>query len=343
MLEMRIHQEWNKKHTLQYSININDVNVVVNTHEKGLLFPPFIAGENVNHNVTIWYDSTISNDLAKQITSIVYENKAMLPASICDAYSYLGLGLENMQKHINKYVDHCGDIYVHYAFPSDDFYMIYNKTTAEIYLWGNRANLERILVSILSMTGDALPFHAACVSVKDKGYLILGDTNSGKTSLVLELMRRGASYVSDDIIYVDSSFYGHRCCDYLSMRAKYLHPSLENSVEFSRGEKVFMPTKELCRNLKCSIESGTSIDEIIILNPLLDSNISCTKLFCAFRHDSMVMNEILGGNICDMIDASMKLWNNMCETIPVNAIELDHNNFVQSLGNIAKVFLLNRL
>ena len=44
--------------------------------------------------------------------------------------------------------------------------------------------------------------HASAVALKGRGLLILGRTGSGKSSLALELISRGASLVADDAVEV---------------------------------------------------------------------------------------------------------------------------------------------
>ncbi|UWQ90985.1 HPr kinase/phosphatase C-terminal domain-containing protein [Rhodobacteraceae bacterium M382] len=45
---------------------------------------------------------------------------------------------------------------------------------------------------------NTLILHAACVSVDDRGVLILGKSGSGKSGLALQLMGLGATLVADD-------------------------------------------------------------------------------------------------------------------------------------------------
>ena len=50
----------------------------------------------------------------------------------------------------------------------------------------------------LSASGRNALFHASCISVDDRGLLILGPSGSGKSALALHLIAMGASLVSDD-------------------------------------------------------------------------------------------------------------------------------------------------
>ena len=45
--------------------------------------------------------------------------------------------------------------------------------------------------------------HASCVTVQDRGLLIVGASGSGKSGLVLEMMALGAMLVADDRVILD--------------------------------------------------------------------------------------------------------------------------------------------
>ena len=174
------------------------------------------------------------------------------------------------------------------------------------------------------------------MAMRSKGFMIIGDSFSGKTSIVLELLRRGASYISDDILYIDSNFTGYRCCEYLSVRKNFLSSPMSNTIEIlkPRSEKVFINIKKLNQINNYNISDSTTINKIFILSPLDIQNITCTKLFPAFHHDSMIINEILGGNIQKKINLSMEHWNDMIKKIPLEYISIDYNHFLLSLNNI---------
>lgn len=330
---MKINQEWDKSGVISHRLIIHDVQIIVYTHKVGLHFPPFPKKEKINRELVIWYDEIISDKLSSRIISVILHGEKRLPPSIQEAYQCIGLKEEQMQKHINKYVAHNEDIFVHYAFPSDDFFLIYNKSISELFLWGNPASLERILVNIFSMTGDALPFHAACVNINGKGVMILGDTNSGKTSLVLELLKHQAKYISDDILYVDNKLIGHRCCDFLSIRTRHVNSSLSPFAEFTKGDKSYFFIKNVCNQMNCDLDTKSLIDEIFLLTPLTLKNISCSQLFCAFRHDGMVMCEILGGNFPEKLNTSLTIWEKLTKLKNVNEVLIDKDNFNKTISD----------
>ena len=50
---------------------------------------------------------------------------------------------------------------------------------------------------------ECQPIHASCVAIGDRGLLIIGPSCSGKSSLALELMSRGAKLVADDRVMLE--------------------------------------------------------------------------------------------------------------------------------------------
>lgn len=293
---------WNKSNICEFTIFINDTLVYIRTHERKLNIVKLPSNDDVRNEITIWFDVEISQKCLQLINDAFAYGKAIVPKPICDAYDYLGLSAKQMENHINKYVVYDGMVYAYYAFPSDNFYLIYNKNQNELFLWGNKPNLERILISILSMTGKILPFHAACIQYNQKGYMIIGDTGSGKTALTLEMLKRGASYISDDILYVENDLHGLRCNSYLSLRNKYVGPEAQTAVEVIKADKTFLDLDILCSLNGWRIKDNTSIDEIVLISPLTIDKATCTKLFCTFRHDSMFALEYFKGNIKEKLD-----------------------------------------
>ena len=58
---------------------------------------------------------------------------------------------------------------------------------------------ETILSSIITRIHSHLLIHAGVVSRNDQGIILVADARHGKTTLVLELIRRGFSFLSDEM------------------------------------------------------------------------------------------------------------------------------------------------
>lgn len=57
---------------------------------------------------------------------------------------------------------------------------------------------------------ESQPVHASCVTFGLRGVLILGEPGSGKSSLALALIERGAMLVGDDYLHVEPAGNGVR-------------------------------------------------------------------------------------------------------------------------------------
>ncbi|MGH7802422.1 MAG: hypothetical protein ACREOW_17645 [Thermodesulfobacteriota bacterium] len=82
--------------------------------------------------------------------------------------------------------------------------MISNNTSIILdeELWGSYAELI-IFNSILSQIPNHFILHAGVVSWKDRGIILCGDMNSGKSTLTLSLARNGFKFLSDEIAFID--------------------------------------------------------------------------------------------------------------------------------------------
>ena len=323
---------WNTDRVNRYDIDINHIRITIFSHNQNLHFANYPKTE-IKAHLVIWFEEIISST-CKELFKVVDTNGLFfLPKPICDAYNYLNLDPESMKRHINRYCK-CGDYIIsHFRFPSDEFYLAYHRNINELFLWGNVANLERILISVLSMTGDTLPFHSALLEYHGNGYMIIGDSGSGKTSLAMMLLKKGASYIADDIVYIDHDGYGHRCGDYMSLRNAYLINEVREYVEFEKGDKSFINVKTMCKGNEWSLIDSVHIDRIILISPLQSNNVTCTNLFCTFRHDSMIGLDFLhdtSKSIACILNKSMNQWNWLYSSVRVDEMKIDYNDFISS-------------
>lgn len=326
---------WNKDGVNRYDIDINHVRVTIFSHNQNLHFANYPKKE-IKSRLVIWFEESVSSP-CKDMFKVVDANEAyILPKPICDAYNYLNLPPNSMKQHINHYCEFGDYIFSHFRFPSDDFYLAYHRYINELFLWGNQANLERILISVLSMTGDVLPFHSALLEYQGNGYMIIGDSGSGKTSIAMMLLKKGASYIADDILYMDRDGNGYRCGDYMSLRNEYLTKELSRYTEFEKGDKAFINVKSMCKENEWGLKDSVRINRIILISPLQPSNITCTKLFCTFRHDSMIGLEFLhdtSKSIASILNESMKKWCWLYSSVRVDEMIIDYNNFISSTSS----------
>lgn len=90
-------------------------------------------------------------------------------------------------------------------------YLIYDKRTSLLILYVQERThiIEKILsIKLVSMVLSLLLqhqifcIHSSCVKFKDTGLLILGNSGSGKTSLTLSLVEKGATLTNDDATFI---------------------------------------------------------------------------------------------------------------------------------------------
>lgn len=91
-------------------------------------------------------------------------------------------------------------------------YSIYKPLSSEIFLVTNE-NSKRmkryfkglVMELVLMYENDLKSAHAACISYNKKGILLIGPSRSGKTSFSIGFIQKGAKYVSNDRIFINSS------------------------------------------------------------------------------------------------------------------------------------------
>lgn len=67
-----------------------------------------------------------------------------------------------------------------------------------------RAYCESVIFhTVVAQRGERFLLHAGAMASADEGVLLCGETGRGKTTLVLNLARRGLSFLSDEIAWID--------------------------------------------------------------------------------------------------------------------------------------------
>jgi hypothetical protein len=62
--------------------------------------------------------------------------------------------------------------------------------------------IELAVFTLATRVQQLLPLHAACVSLNDRGLLLMGDSGAGKSTLSLHCLRRQLDFVSEDAVFV---------------------------------------------------------------------------------------------------------------------------------------------
>jgi hypothetical protein len=96
--------------------------------------------------------------------------------------------------------------------------------------------LENQMRSWVAMTAPGLTFvHAGVVAHEDRAIVLPGDSFAGKTTLVAALVRRGATYFSDEFAVIDQQGQVHPYPKLLSIRSEDSLTEADHTVESLGG------------------------------------------------------------------------------------------------------------
>lgn len=113
---------------------------------------------------------------------------------------YLNKGYD-LKKHINKYYRRGNKVFSIFPYTNDNFYLYYSYGNNNIYLIGNEDNLNRIILDFLTSISEILPLHSSAIGIKKTALCILSDSGCGKTSLMLKLLEKHFSFITDDSLF----------------------------------------------------------------------------------------------------------------------------------------------
>ncbi len=171
--------------------------------------------------------------------------------------------------------------------------IIYNRQKQEACILLNEdvSDMNEIADGILQIIYfmmvdfDKNPFHAACVGIKSKAYLIMGHSGAGKTTLLASLLALGCDFVADDVTFIDSYNSIYPGCEYKISCSHFtkekiqdfLYPEIHPNAFLLIGEKWLCdPSVFLNTNLvrqKINLEG-------IVFPKLKASDTSLPKVVC---------------------------------------------------------------
>jgi hypothetical protein len=99
----------------------------------------------------------------------------------------------------------------------------------------------RLRTAMAELSRRKLFVHAGVVAWKDRAILLPGRTLAGKTHLVSELVKAGATYLSDEYAVLDDGGFVHPFAKPLSMRPSKTAPQIETPVEQIGGAQGRKP------------------------------------------------------------------------------------------------------
>lgn len=114
----------------------------------------------------------------------------------------------DLKSHINKYYRRGKRVFAIFPYDNDNFYLHYSYDNNNIYLIGNEDNLNRIILDFLTSFSEILPLHSSAVGINKTALCILSDSCCGKTSLMLKLLEKHFSFITDDSLFsINNNIY----------------------------------------------------------------------------------------------------------------------------------------
>ena len=62
--------------------------------------------------------------------------------------------------------------------------------------------VEAMALSMLGPARGMLPIHASCIVIRDRAVLLYGESGTGKSTLALTCVQRGAQFLADDVVHL---------------------------------------------------------------------------------------------------------------------------------------------
>ena len=134
--------------------------------------------------------------------------------------------------------------------------------------------LEGMVYTLLN-TSHLATIHSACVSWRNRGVLLIGESGAGKSSLSYACARRGWTYTSDDAISIlldgrDRRVMGNSTAFRFRPSIVELFPELSGYVRQRNGKPTLEIRTDSLPNLLLSDE--TAVEYIIFLNRKLSNS-----------------------------------------------------------------------
>lgn len=248
-------------------------------------------------------------------------------------------------EHVNRYYKFNNYIFAHFPYPSDNFILQYSYDNNKIILYGNENNLYRILLDFLTISQDYLPLHASAIKKGDKAICLVSDSGCGKTSLLIQLLKRGYSFIADDSVFAnDKEIF--RISNLLTVRRDFPnHPKIMKIVKKHKEEKIVINIEQIAK-----IEtSSTSFEKVSFFlldnkNNLWNGLEKMTEPFpCISHHSFWCMFYLVKNNQKEWLDEKIKnsiiFWNQKLQHIKPLTVNLKYfesyvENFAKEMGKV---------
>lgn len=177
--------------------------------------------------------------------------KRFFPIELINFYDVLNkiLGKRySLKEHINKYYIYGNKVFAIFPYPTDNFVLQYSYQSNEILLWGSGNSLYRIILDLLTVSQKYMPLHASSIQKKQHCACLVSDSGCGKTSLLIQLLKRGYSFMSDDSVFAnDTGIFP--VSKILTVRKDYPnHPKIEKITKRHKEEKIAINIEQIAKS-----------------------------------------------------------------------------------------------
>lgn len=163
----------------------------------------FEPASNISTHIYLIKDTTQRN----RIKTMILGNCNGVPSQITQVCRCLSDFLSRLINPINSYNYYYrtgDDLWCYFSYPTDDFCV--HVRDSDIVVYGEIYNLCRVIKDILMVSARILPLHAAAVSMNNKGFCIVGDSKSGKSYFIFNLLKQGFRFIADDITFASGDY-----------------------------------------------------------------------------------------------------------------------------------------
>lgn len=179
----------------------------------------------------------------------------------------------NINDHCNNYYTDGNNVFACFNYVTDNFFLKYSYINNEIYLYGNRYNLFRIILDFLSVSSTILPLHASAISRNNQGFCLMGNSKSGKTSILLKLLQRDFEFIADDSVFVNNDKI-IRVSNSISIRTDVTPPVFQ-----PLGDEVNEKFNFIVDKINCKVSDSATINKVIVLKKQSDEQCKLLDMY----------------------------------------------------------------
>lgn len=243
---------------------------------------------------------------------------------------------------------------IHSSEDSEYLYIVFSKKNKEAYfVFKENACIETKLSSFKStllflfcLSPKFHIIHGSSLSFNNKGILIIGPAGSGKTTVSIDLIKKGSAIISDNISYIKSgSLMSYFILSPPKLNLGYKTASyFDIQTDFFKEKKLFT-LQEIEKNIQ--IANNIKIDFLIVPvlgNKYSEEKISITELLANYEEDFLKPEIVYLFTKLKLYYyfkiKTMLFWKRKLKNKVILKITLDKNDMTSSLKQLTE-FLYN--